>query len=248
MLRGTGTIVCLFGVLLVMVASASAQTPIDNRAVKSGRNDVVCLAHTYGPSEALPLGNGQLGVMVGNRPGMNYLFYPGSFFASADQNQLLIASGELSIHLPEQWMKGLVQEQLALLDGTIVTQFKTAGVRTITSSMPRKWTFLVVEIESSSPLPDFKAELTTPTRPNELNPQITAANGLAALTTVGLCKTTCHFTPAPSIGWDCRCQIGWQTRRNRAGCRREEEPDAVGGQSRGAPPRSTKDGAKRHGA
>lgn len=128
MLRPAATIVCLLAALFAVAPSASAQSPMDNRAVASGRNDVVYLAPATEPYEALPLGNGKLGVMVGNRPGMNYLFYPGSFFASADQNQLLIASGEMSLRLPEQWTKGFGEERLVLHDGTIVTQF-TSGRR-----------------------------------------------------------------------------------------------------------------------
>ena len=102
---------------------------------------------------------------------------------------MLIASGELSIHLPEQWMKAFVEERLALDDGTIVTQFKTGqDVHKITSWIAEGADLLVVEIESSSPLPDFEAALTTPARPDGLEPQLMAADGEAALTTVGLSK------------------------------------------------------------
>ena len=126
MLRLTGTIVCLFGAVCVGSFRPWSSTHRQPRGQERPRRRRLSGAG-HEPYEALPLGNGQLGVMLGNRPGMNYLFYPGSFFASADQNQMLIASGELSIHLPEQWMKGFVEERLVLHDGAMVTQFKTAG-------------------------------------------------------------------------------------------------------------------------
>ena len=71
------------------------------RAVASGRNDVVYLAPATEPYEALPLGNGRLGVMMRNQGGITWLFNHGSFFANAAQDNDLLSSGEVTLALPE---------------------------------------------------------------------------------------------------------------------------------------------------
>ena len=174
-----------------MSLDTSVVYAVENRAVSSGRDDVVYLTPAKEPYEALPLGNGNMGVMVSNLTGMNYVLYPGNFFASAGQNQLLIASGELTIHLPEEWMKGFVNERLELYNARIVTKFKTInGIYEVTSWVIKGMNVLVIEIKGNNPIPDLKAELTIPNKNNLpvllRNPKITVEQGKAALTTMGL--------------------------------------------------------------
>ncbi len=147
--------------VVTLVAGALAwPAQAARRAVASGRNDVVYLAPATEPYEALPLGNGQLGVMVRNAGGMTYLFNHGSFFASADQNQLLISSGELTVRLPEAWMKGFVEQRLVLHDSEITARFQTGkDTHTVTSWLTEGLDVLVIEIESAAPLPDLTADL-----------------------------------------------------------------------------------------
>src|ERR1041384_3644390 len=84
----------------------------DNRAVSSGRDDVVYLAPATESYEALPIGNGRLGATVWNERGMSYQLNHGSFFASANENEMLVSSGHIDLVLPEEWMKGFVEERL----------------------------------------------------------------------------------------------------------------------------------------
>jgi len=114
---------CVTLLPLAVVEPARAE----NRAISSGRNDVVYLAPAIDCFEALPLGNGQLGATVWNEKGMSYQLNHGSFFASADQNQFLISSGHIDLPLPDHWMKGFVEQRLALHEGVVITEFKTAG-------------------------------------------------------------------------------------------------------------------------
>ena len=104
----------IYPILFVSLLNASSGSSDPCRAVSSGRNDVVYLAPATEPYEALPLGNGQLGVMVRNAPGMNYLFNHGCFFANAEQDNDLISSGEFSIELPETWRRGFVDQRQAV--------------------------------------------------------------------------------------------------------------------------------------
>lgn len=89
--------VLLSAALVISVSSSVGGEADPARAVSSGRDDVVYLAAATEPYEALPLGNGQLGVMVRNSAGMNYIFNHGSFFANAEQDNDLISSGELAL-------------------------------------------------------------------------------------------------------------------------------------------------------
>jgi len=129
-------------------------------AISSGRNDVVYLAPATEPYEALPLGNGQLGVMLHNAPALNYLFNHGSFFANAEQDNELISSGEFAVELPEAWRKGFLDQRLALHDAVIITRYQTGtDTHTVKSWMPEGLDLMVVEIESTAVLPDFTATL-----------------------------------------------------------------------------------------
>lgn len=146
----------------VIIASGikdlSAQ--VDNRAVSSGRNDVVYLAPATETYEALPLGNGQLGVMLRNENGLTYLFNHGNFFSSSDEAGNLISSGEFSIQLPDLWLKGFQEERLALYDAKIITKYKTGmDSLIVTSWMAEGLDILIVEIESNQPLPDLRLRL-----------------------------------------------------------------------------------------
>ncbi len=172
-----------------LLANIAFADNIQNIAVSSGRDDVVYLAPAIEPYEALPLGNGRLGVMLGNRTGMDYSFCPGDFFASADQEQMLISSGNLSLQLPEDWIKGFKEERLVLYDGAIVTLFKTdRGNHKISSWVMEGMDVLVIEIESDSILPDLNAVMGAVKRPAGLEPVISTEKGEASLTTVGLSK------------------------------------------------------------
>ena len=104
-----GRILCVACVVAVSRAPcAGAELVTPSRGTESGRNDVVYLAPATEPYEALPLGNGLPGVMVSNpRDGMTYKFHHSSFFASADENQMLWSSGELDVNVPDAWMAGL---------------------------------------------------------------------------------------------------------------------------------------------
>ncbi len=140
------------------IKDLSAQ--VDNRAVTSGRNDVVYLAPATETYEALPLGNGQLGVMLRNENGLTYLFNHGNFFSSSDEAGNLISSGEFSIQLPDSWLKGFQEERLALYDAKIITKYKTRNDSLIvTSWMAEGLDILIVEIESNQLLPDLKLGL-----------------------------------------------------------------------------------------
>ena len=64
------TRLCLTGSIVLLVASHThAGNSMPQRGVSSGRNDIVYLVPAKEPYEALPLGNGQLGVMVRNTDG-----------------------------------------------------------------------------------------------------------------------------------------------------------------------------------
>ncbi len=148
------------GTSQVEVRKGDGESNIPQRGVSSGRNDVVYLAPAKEPYEALPLGNGQLGVMVRNTDGMNYLFNHGSFFASEDQNENHVSSGELAIQLPDSWLKGFVEERLSLYDGSVVTKFRTGkNNHSVRSYIAEGLDMLVVEIESDTGLPDLKLKL-----------------------------------------------------------------------------------------
>lgn len=187
--------IAISGLSAMLLLLAAPPGGAGERAVSSGRNDVVYLSPATEPYEALPLGNGQLGVMVRNQGGMTYLFNHGSFFASADQNQLLISSGELTLRLPEAWMQGFVEERLVLHDGKLVTRFRSGDeAHVVTSWIAEGLDVLVVEIQSSATLPDLSTELWVWPRVgyagDPLGPETkrVAADGHAALTTVGLSK------------------------------------------------------------
>jgi hypothetical protein len=66
----------LFALLALPFADANGAPPATapQRAVASGRNDVVYLAPATEPYEALPLGNGRLGVMMRNQGGLIRVF------------------------------------------------------------------------------------------------------------------------------------------------------------------------------
>ncbi len=130
------------------------------RAISSGRNDVVYLAPATEPYEALPLGNGRLGVMVRNAPGLNYIFNHSSFFANSTQDNDLISSGEFTLQLPEAWCMGFADQRLVLHDAIIVTRYKTGtDIHTVKSWLAEGLDLLVVEIESTAALPDLTASL-----------------------------------------------------------------------------------------
>ena len=130
------------------------------RSVASGRNDVVYLSPAIAPYEAMPLGNGRLGVMVSNRKGMTYKFNPGSFFASYDQNLMLYSSGDIQIELPAAWQAGFVEQRLDLYDGLISTEFKRGKDRLkISSWIAEGLDLLVVRISSNRPLPEININL-----------------------------------------------------------------------------------------
>ena len=107
--RHWGWILCVACVVAVSrTPCAGGELVTPSRGIESGRNDVVYLAPATEPYEGLPLGNGLLGVMVSNqRDGMTYKFNHSSFFASADENQMLWSSGELDVNVPDAWMAGL---------------------------------------------------------------------------------------------------------------------------------------------
>ena len=176
---------CASGVLLMTVLSAVGAKADPCRAISSGRNDVVYLAPATEPYEALPLGNGQLGVMVRNAPAMNYIFNHGSFFANGEQDNELISSGELSLALPEAWQRGFVDQRLALHDALIVTRFQTgAAQHTIKSWLAEGLDLMVIEIESTANLPDLTAILSIWER--KISSEATASRDDVCLTTVGV--------------------------------------------------------------
>ena len=98
-----------FCAALISEANVAGGTTDSARAVSSGRDAVVYLAPATEPYEALPLGNGHLGVMVRNAPGVNYIFNHRRFFANAEQDNALISAGEFSenerivLRWSEQW-------------------------------------------------------------------------------------------------------------------------------------------------
>jgi hypothetical protein len=130
----------------------------DSESFASGRNDVIYLAPATEPYEALPLGNGQLGVMVRNQGGLTWLFNHGSFFANAAQDNDLLSSGEVTLVLPEDWQRGLVEQRLVLHDAALVTRYQTGrDTHTVTSWMAEGLDLLVVQVESTVPLPELPA-------------------------------------------------------------------------------------------
>lgn len=176
-------------IMAALFANIALSDNVQNTAVSSGRDDVVYLAPAIEPYEALPLGNGRLGVMLGNRIGMDYSFFPGDFFASADETQMLISSGSFSLQLPEDWIKGFIEERVVLYDGAIVTSFKTdKGNHKISSWLMEDLDLLVIEIESESTLPDLNAVMFASKRPDGIAPVISTENDAPSLTTVGLSK------------------------------------------------------------
>ena len=162
----------------------SAAPAAVNPVLASGRNDIVCLGPALNRFEALPLGNGQLGVMMRNTHGLDYLFNHGNFFASADENQLLVSSGEVAVNLPEAWMQGFIEQRLLLHEGRIETTFAAGTVR---SWLAEGLDLLVVEIEAKEPLPELTVTVSVWPR-KELPAIVTAQDGEIALTTVGLSK------------------------------------------------------------
>jgi hypothetical protein len=151
--------------------------------IASGRNDVVYLAPATEPYEAMPLGNGQLGVMVGNRDGLSYLFSHGSFFSTADQDQGLNSSGELLLRLPAAWRRDFREQRLELATARVVTRYRHG---TVTSWLTEGRDVLVIEVSSGEPLPAIEVALRIWERPaGQAMPVATATPGALALTTVG---------------------------------------------------------------
>ena len=152
------------------------------RAISSGRNDVVYLAPATEPYEALPLGNGRLGVMVRNAPGLNYIFNHGSFFANSTQDNDLISSGEFTLQLPEAWRKGFVEQRLVLHDAMIVTRYKTGtDIHTVKAWLAEALDLMVVEIESTAALPDLTASLSIWNRKSKYYERIGVSGELAEI-------------------------------------------------------------------
>ena len=147
--------------MTLLYLACSVRGEIDpGRAISSGRNDVVYLAPASEPYEALPLGNGQLGVMMRNQRGITWLFNHGSFFANAEQDNDLLSSGEVILGLPEDWQRGLVEQRLVLHDATVVTRYRTGSdTHTVTSWMAEGLDLLVVQVESTASLPDLPVSL-----------------------------------------------------------------------------------------
>ncbi len=169
--------------LAMALLAHGAEWPAPQRSVASGRNDVVYLAPATEPYEALPLGNGRLGVMVGSGGGLSFRFYPGNFFASANQNQALIGSGEVLLELPAGWHDGFLEQRLELYNGRIVTRYQ-AG--TVTAWIAEGKDLLVVEIEGNEPLGELRLYLSGWPRPQDQPaPKAVAGEGTVSLVTVG---------------------------------------------------------------
>ena len=185
--RHWGWILCVAcGVAVSPAPCAGGEPFTPSRGIESGRNDVVYLAPATEPYEALPLGNGLPGVMVSNpRDGMTYKFHHSSFFASADENQMLWSSGELDVNVPDAWMAGFVEQRLILHDGVIATEFKTGdGTHRIESWIAEGMNVLVIQIRSDSPLPDLELKLRVWER--AIPARLAAGTNELSLTTVGL--------------------------------------------------------------
>jgi len=186
-----------FGLAPWFWADVLAGDVVDNRAISSGRNDVVYLAPALYSYEALPVGNGVLGATVWNEKGMSYQLNHGSFFASEDETEALFSSGRVDLQLPKEWMRGFVEERLSLHDGTVVTKFKTGQSRhQIRSWMAEGLDVLVIQIDSDEPLPDFPLRLSIwPRPPNtpEISPWLRGPPSTAAVSADDVSITT--------VGW-----------------------------------------------
>ena len=191
------------GLACAIGSSSLAAAPAGvNPVIASGRNDIVCLGPALNRYEALPLGNGQLGVLVRNEHGLDYLFNHGAFFASADESEWLISSGEVAVNLPEAWTKGFVEQRLILHEGKIETTFAAGTVR---SWLAEGLDLLVVEIEAKEPLPELTVDVSVWPRAGgmEALPTVAAAQaGEIALTTVGMSRhrATSLLVAAPGAG------------------------------------------------
>jgi hypothetical protein len=145
----------LLGLTVGVSLAAGFDRNVD-RAVAGGRNDVVYLAPATEPYEALPLGNGRLGGMVRNQSGITWLLNHGSFFANAAQDNDLLSSGEVTLALPGDWQSSLVEQRLVLHDAALVTRYQTGrDTHTVTSWMAEGRDLLVVQVESTAPLPEL---------------------------------------------------------------------------------------------
>jgi hypothetical protein len=145
-------------VLLLFMQSINNQ--VLNHAAISVRNDVVYLSPALCTYKAMSLGNGQLGVMLGNEDGLKYLFNHGSFFSSSDEAHNLMSSGKFSILLPETLQKSVVPERLALYDAKITTRYKLGNDSLVVSSWMAEWSdLIVVDLDSNKSIPDIALEL-----------------------------------------------------------------------------------------
>jgi alpha-L-fucosidase 2 len=189
----------LFAALALLggILTAAPAQSIDNRAISSGRNDVVYLAPALHSYEALPIGNGTLGATVWNENGMNYQLNNGEFFETPDESSGLFSSGHATLELPPEWMKGFVEERLSLSDAKVITKFQTGNVHhQIRSWMAEGLDTLVIQIDSDEPIPDLTLSLSIWQRqPNSLDiapwfrgPPVTVAASAndVSVTTLGL--------------------------------------------------------------
>lgn len=148
----------LLGILMLPLFICYSQNV--NKAISSGRNDVVYLSPAIEHYEAMPLGNGQLGIMLSNRTGLNFLFNHGAFFSNSNETQDLISSGEFNITLPDFWKNAFIEQRLVLYDGMILTRY----VNNKTWLNVRSWLAegsdaLIVEMESNDNLPSISVNL-----------------------------------------------------------------------------------------
>jgi len=166
----------VFALLALPLADAGGAQPISpQRAVVSGRNDVVYLAPATEPYEALPLGNGRLGVMMRNQGGITWLFNHGSFFANAAQDNDLLSSGEVTLALPENWQRCLVEQRLGLHDATLVTRYQTGGdTHTVTSWMAKA---RLMSVSTTIPRVTSRRKSTTSTKSSSTSPAAAFASG-----------------------------------------------------------------------
>src|ERR1041384_1658348 len=145
----------------------------------------------------MPIGNGRLGATVWNERGMSYQLNHGSFFASAIENEMLVSSGHIDLVLPEEWMKGFVEERLSLADATVITKFRASKANyVIRSWVAEGLDVLVIDIEGTEAIPGLTLEISSwPRAPdavdipaNRPDAELAISEKDVSLTTVGLSK------------------------------------------------------------
>lgn len=111
------------------IALRDGKVQIDYPALV-GKNDVVYLTPALYPFEGLPLGNGNLGVMVWNQGGMRLKFNNGSFWgAPPAAPPMQCSSGEAQLTDAPAFVEGAREfvQRLSLFEGAVLTRAETPG-------------------------------------------------------------------------------------------------------------------------